>query len=86
MSINDFRLYGSRKTEAHEAASPKASGSVDVSAPELQDVEPEPVQDVVAEAPTSANKKAEIKGFLVSQGHDEADLDGLTKAELLALV
>lgn len=77
MSINDFRLYGGKK----------AKGSIDVSEPK-----PEVLDEEVAEeeeevkAPTSADKKAVIHDYLLSQGASESDLAGLTKAELLDLV
>lgn len=84
MSINDFRLYGSKK----------ASKVIDVSAPaeEPEILDEEVVEEVVEEVeadvttPSSADKKAVIYDYLLSQGHDEEDLDGLTKAELLELV
>ena len=81
MSINDWRLYGGKK----------AQGVVDVSAPEPEILDEEVVEDVeeVVEevvAPTSSDKKAEIYDYLLSQGYDEDELDGLTKAELLELV
>lgn len=89
MSINDYRLY---KSKGHAAAAPKAQGSVDVSevaesqAAETASPTAETVEEAAETVPTSANLKAEIYDYLLSQGHDEADLDGLTKAELLELV
>ena len=67
----------------------KAQGSIDLSAPPEEEAIEEVVEEVVeeeVETPTAATRKADIKDFLLSQGHDEADLDGLTKAELLELV
>lgn len=79
MSINDFRLYGG-----------KAQGVIDVSAPPdeevVEEVEPQVEEETAPAAPTSANLKAEIYDYLLSQGYEQVDLIGLTKAELLELV
>lgn len=56
----------------------KAQGVVDVSSLVADDDE--------IDVPTGASLKAEVYDYLRSQGYDEDDLDGKTKAELLELV
>lgn len=84
MSINDWRLYGSKKAQAViDVSAPPNEEVVEEVKADAEDVDPQ-VEEVVV--PTSASKKAVIRDYLLNQGHDESELGGLTKAELLSLV
>jgi len=88
-SINDYWLAKMRATQASGGAPEEAPVEIEVALDEaavLEEAEA-PVEGDTVPVPTLASRKAEIAQFLTdTQGIDPADLDGLTKSELLDLL
>ena len=81
-SLNDYRLYGSKKADA----------SIDLSAPVAapvveDDTFEEEKAAATASVPTSTSKKEDVRAYLMYEhGVDPGDMQDMTKADLLSLV